>query len=44
MLGPLPAQESHMLSNLASTNAIVRLPPRDTIYALGEIVEWIGIA
>ncbi len=42
LLGPLPAQESHMLSNLASTNAIVRLPPRDTPYLADEIVEWIS--
>lgn len=43
LLGPLPAQESHMLSNLASTNAIVRLPPRDIIYAQGEVVDWIPV-
>lgn len=39
----LPRQESHMLSNLASANALAWLPSRDTDYAESELVRWIPL-
>ena len=39
-LDPLPKQESHMLSNLATAMAMVLLPARERDYAAGERVLW----
>lgn len=39
-LNPLPKQESHMLSNLATAMAMVLLPARERDYASGERVLW----
>ena len=40
-LVPLPRQESHMLSNLASASALAWLPRRDDAYAAGELLRYI---
>ncbi|WP_331521220.1 gephyrin-like molybdotransferase Glp [Pinirhizobacter sp.] len=42
-LVPLPRQESHMLSNLASASALVWLPRRDQTYAAGELLRYIAL-
>jgi molybdopterin molybdotransferase len=39
-LDPLPKQESHMLSNLATAMALVMLPARERAYATDERVLW----
>jgi molybdopterin molybdotransferase len=39
-LDPLPKQESHMLSNLATAMALVMLPARERDYAADERVLW----
>ncbi|HXG29313.1 MAG TPA: molybdopterin molybdotransferase MoeA [Nevskiales bacterium] len=39
-LEPLPKQDSHMLSNLATAMALVMLPAREQPYAAGERVLW----
>lgn len=42
-LVPLPRQESHMLSNLASASALAWLPRRDEAYAAGELLRYIAL-
>ena len=42
-LHPLPMQESHMLSNLASAHVLAWLPAREGAFATGERVAWIPI-
>lgn len=42
-LVPLPRQESHMLSNLASASALAWLPRRDQAYAAGELLRYIAL-
>jgi molybdopterin molybdotransferase len=39
-LDPLPKQDSHMLSNLATAMALVLLPAREREYATNEPVLW----
>lgn len=39
-LDPLPGQDSHMLSNLATAMALVMLPARERDYAADERVLW----
>ncbi|MGH8453600.1 MAG: molybdopterin molybdotransferase MoeA, partial [Nevskiales bacterium] len=39
-LDPLPKQESHMLSNLATAMALVMLPAREREYSTDERVLW----
>jgi molybdopterin molybdotransferase len=39
-LDPLPKQDSHMLSNLATAMALVMLPARERDYAADERVLW----
>ncbi len=39
-LDPLPKQDSHMLSNLATAMALVLLPAREREYATNESVLW----
>lgn len=40
LLHPLPHQDSHMLSNLASADVLVHLPAQALPYAGGAIVRW----
>jgi molybdopterin molybdotransferase len=40
---PLPRQESHMLSNLATASALAWLPRRDKAYAAGELLRYITL-
>lgn len=42
-LDPLPHQDSHMLSNLRSANALARLPTRPDDYRADEIVSWLPL-
>lgn len=42
-LDPLPHQDSHMLSNLRSANALARLPARPGDYRADEIVSWLPL-
>jgi len=39
-LEPLPYQDSHMLSNLASADVLVHLPAREQAHAAGSVVRW----
>ncbi|MGH8461872.1 MAG: molybdopterin molybdotransferase MoeA [Stenotrophobium sp.] len=39
-LHPLPHQDSHMLSNLASANVLVHLPAQAQSYTTGALVRW----
>lgn len=39
-LQPLPNQDSHMLSNLASADVLVHLPAQEQPHAAGSIVRW----
>lgn len=39
-LQPLPHQDSHMLSNLASADVLVRLPAQEQVHAAGSVVRW----
>ncbi len=39
-LDPLPKQDSHMLSNLATAMALVMLPARTNEYSAGDSVLW----
>lgn len=43
MLTPLPHQDSHMLSNLTTADALAHLPAREAAYEAGEVVRWISI-
>lgn len=40
---PLPNQDSHMLSNLLTANALAHLPARQAAYEAGEVIRWISI-
>lgn len=40
LLHPLPHQDSHMLSNLASADVLVHLPAQAHAHATGSIVRW----
>lgn len=40
LLQPLPHQDSHMLSNLASADVLVHLPAQAQPHAAGSIVRW----
>lgn len=40
LLHPLPHQDSHMLSNLASADVLVRLPAQTQAHVAGSIVRW----
>jgi molybdopterin molybdotransferase len=39
-LQPLPNQDSHMLSNLASADVLVHLPAKAEPHATGSTVRW----
>ena len=39
-LHPLPHQDSHMMSNLASANVLVHLPAQAQPYAAGALLRW----
>lgn len=39
-LQPLPNQDSHMLSNLASADVLVLLPAQEQVHAAGSVVRW----
>ena len=39
-LHPLPNQDSHMMSNLASANVLVHLPAQAQPYAAGALLRW----
>jgi len=43
VLGALPRQDSHMLSNLARAGALAWLPAREAPYQAGETVRWIAL-
>ena len=43
MLSDLPHQDSHMLSNLLTANALAHLPSRPQGYAAGELVRWMAL-
>ena len=40
LLQPLPHQDSHMLSNLASADVLVHLPAQSQAHAAGSVVRW----
>jgi len=42
-LAPLPNQDSHMLSNLTTADALAHLPARAEAYEAGEVLRWIPI-
>jgi len=42
-LSVLPKQDSHMISNLASADALLWLPARGADYAPGEVVRWCAL-
>ncbi|HUP92456.1 MAG TPA: molybdopterin molybdotransferase MoeA [Solimonas sp.] len=43
LLTPLPHQDSHMLSNLLSADALAHLPARDALFEAGEVVRWVAL-
>lgn len=43
LLQALPRQDSHMLSNLASADALAWLPARAAAFDAGEVVRWIPL-
>ncbi len=43
LLEALPRQDSHMLSNLASADALLWLPVRGGAFEAGEVVRWVPV-